>query len=215
MKKEYVAIGVLLAINLIVTAVFVSILPDQVPIHFGKAGVADRMGSKYMNFLVLALWLGIAILSIWDAKTNDRGNSRSVLLLGVATQVFAVCFDVFIALNQLAFNAEAASSLSFNMSQMSAIALGILLVIAGNLMPKTTMNSTFGIRLPWSTKSDDIWQKTQRLCGYVSIVCGLVAIVCGIVVPVSESFTAIMIVMALWAMVCVGISYVVYKRERG
>lgn len=214
MKKELIAIGVLLVINLIVTAIFVSILPDQVPLHFGQAGEVDRIGSKYMNFATFALWAGLAILSIWDAKTNDRGNSRSVLLFGVAAQIFAVGFSIFIALNQLSFNAEAASSLSFNMSQMAAITIGILLVIAGNLMPKTTMNSTFGIRLPWSMESDEVWQKTQRLGGYVSIVCGLILIVCGIVVPAASQFIAILIVMTVWTVACVGISFAVYKRER-
>lgn len=34
MKKGYIAVGVLFAIDVAVTAAFVAIMPDQVPVHF-------------------------------------------------------------------------------------------------------------------------------------------------------------------------------------
>lgn len=215
MKKYEKAIIVLAAINLIVTAVFISIMPDQVAVHFGPGGEADQIGSKYQLFIMAAGAILLGILSIADARTTERSNKLTKLKIGIGAQVLFIGITVVGCLIVLSpNNAETSSSSMLNMSKVSALVIGILLVIFGNLMPKSTRNSTFGIRLPWSMESDEIWRKTQRLGGYVTILCGLALIVFGILLDGSQVFVAITIAMALWALACGTISYVVYRQER-
>lgn len=215
MKKYEKAIIVLAAINLIVTAAFISIMPDQVAVHFGPGGEADQIGSKYQLFIMAAGAILLGILSIADARTTERSNKLTKLKIGIGAQVLFIGITVVGCLIVLSpNNAETSSSSMLNMSKVSALVIGILLVIFGNLMPKSTRNSTFGIRLPWSMESDEIWRKTQRLGGYVTILCGLALIVFGILLDGSQVFVAITITMALWALACGTISYVVYRQER-
>lgn len=163
MKKYYTIIVILAAINLLVTAAFISILPDQVPVHFGTNGEGNRIGSKYENLAFAAIAIGLAVLSIADSRTGERNNKKTVAYVGIAAQLLLIGTSAFIAQDQLATSAASASTLlGFDMSQFGAIAMGITLVVFGNLMPKTTINSTFGIRLPWTTKNDEAWQRSHR-----------------------------------------------------
>lgn len=215
MKKYEKAIIALAALNLIVAAAFIAVMPDQVAVHFGPGGEADKIGSKYQLFIMTAGALLLGILSIADARTTERSNKLSKLKIGVGVQILFIGITVVACLIVLSpSSVETPSSSIFNMSKASALVIGILLIICGNLMPKSTMNSTFGIRLPWSMESDEIWRKTQRFGGYVTILCGLALVMFGILLDGSQVFVAIMITMALWALACGVISYVVYKRER-
>ena len=75
MKKGLMAAGVLWLIDLVVTAVLVSLMPDQVPVHF-NGGEVDRIGSRFENFTVpvIALVLG-ALPSLFSRNTATRATA--------------------------------------------------------------------------------------------------------------------------------------------
>lgn len=47
MKNIRKVIYALIVLNLVVDAAFLVLAPDQVAVHFGASGEADRIGSKY------------------------------------------------------------------------------------------------------------------------------------------------------------------------
>ena len=51
----------------------------------------------------------------------------------------------------------------------------------GNYLPKLRRNTTTGIRLPWTLRDDEIWDRTHRFAAPVWVVCGLLLIVCGLI----------------------------------
>lgn len=61
--------------------------------------------------------------------------------------------------------------------QMIYVLIGLLLITLGNIMPKVPKNFFIGIKTPWTLSSDDIWQKTHRLGGWLFVLGGLVMIV--------------------------------------
>ena len=67
--------------------------------------------------------------------------------------------------------------------KFTGIAIGILLVILGNIMPKMRRNAMFGLRTKWSMTNDSVWQKSQRFGGIASVLCGLAMIVISAFVP--------------------------------
>ena len=48
MKNIRKVIYALIVLNLVVDAAFLVLAPDQVAVHFGASGEADRIGSKYI-----------------------------------------------------------------------------------------------------------------------------------------------------------------------
>jgi uncharacterized membrane protein len=63
------------------------------------------------------------------------------------------------------------------MVRMICVAIGVMLVLLGNIMPKMQRNGLAGIRLPWLGDAV-IWQKTQRLGGLLFMAGGCVLLAC-------------------------------------
>lgn len=67
-----------------------------------------------------------------------------------------------------------------NVPLIISLIVGIVLLIVGNYLPKCKRNYTIGIKLPWTLDSDENWNRTHRLAGYVwtvgSILCILAAL---------------------------------------
>ena len=55
--------------------------------------------------------------------------------------------------------------------------MGLVFIIIGNYLPKCKQNYTVGIKLPWTLNSEENWNKTHRLAGYVFMLCGIMQIV--------------------------------------
>lgn len=213
MKKSLTWAGIPLAVNVVAMVVFLVILPDQVPLHFGVSGEANRFGSKYENLVFLALALGFGILFALLAKFGEEGNRVAMAKLNIAMQGVFALVGVLIGLNQLSYGdgAGAASASSADMSQISALVIGTTFVIMGSLMPKSTRNGTFGIRVPWTQKSDEAWRREHRFGGPVTIAAGALMMLAGLVFAGSVAFAVMAIVFIAWVVACFVGSYFICK----
>jgi uncharacterized membrane protein len=69
--------------------------------------------------------------------------------------------------------------------------LGLLLMGVGNLLPRTRPNSVIGIRTSRSMADRDLWIRTHRAAGYVSVALGMVIVAAGVFLSKSAIPTAI------------------------
>lgn len=168
MKKGYIAVGVLFAIDVAVTAAFVAIMPDQVPVHF-TGGEIDRIGSRFESFTAPALALAFGLFMMLLTRFGDEGNRATMMKLTVGMQAIFIAVTVFASLNILSHDVSDISlgAPDAGMSKIAAFVIGATLLFLGYLMPKATRNSAFGVRLPWTQKSDAAWQKGQRFGAHV------------------------------------------------
>ena len=86
MKNIRKVIYALIVLNLVVDAAFLVLAPDQVAVHFGASGEADRIGSKYEHLwfpaLALAFGLGLPFIAKRsDAHDGDKLLKADVVLL--------------------------------------------------------------------------------------------------------------------------------------
>ena len=213
MKKSLAAIGIPFAVNVAVTVAFLAILPDQVPLHFGSSGEVDRIGSKYENLIFIAIAFGFGIFTALLARYGDKSNRITMARLGIGMQAIFILVGLFIFMNQLSYHGSSGSSNAPNldMSQASTIVIGMTLIVMGNFMPKSTRNAAFGIRVSWTQKSDEAWQRAHRFGGYVSIAGGAAMVLSGVLLSGSTAFTALMAVFALWMLITLIGSYLLCK----
>ncbi len=57
--------------------------------------------------------------------------------------------------------------------------IGLLFVAIGNYLPKCQQNYTIGIKIPWTLSSEENWNRTHRLAGWVMVIGGIVFMVAG------------------------------------
>ncbi len=97
------------------------------------------------------------------------------------------------------------------MNRIAFVALGIVLIIVGNIMPKTRMNLLCGLRTPWSMKNEETWKKSQRFGGISFMVAGAAMIVGSLLMRGWSCFAWAMGILLVVAVVDVIYTYRVAK----
>lgn len=215
MKKGRFIILALILLSFVMTAVFLMLMPDQVPVHYNAAGVVDRIGSKYESFIwpaVTALMGGFFLLM---AKFQKGGSSGEKVLhvSGICVLLLFNALGAYFMYRSIVYDPETYTDITPDITKISAIGVGVILVILGNLMPKLRRNNLSGLRTKWSMASDTVWQKSQRFSGICAVACGFLTIIAAAILSGTASLAVCMVLIAVWVIVSVIASYRYYKKE--
>lgn len=178
MKGRKIVYFILMFLPLVVTLVLLPLFPEQIPAHYGADGQVTRWGSKWELIilpaatLLMAGFFPLVAKLVRAAEPDGKNNEKVLLISGCATLLlFNVMTGYFLytAYHQL----ENLSEFPVDINRIVFVALGIVLIIVGNVMPKARMNSLCGLRTPWSMKNEVTWKKSQRFGGISFIVAGV------------------------------------------
>ena len=199
----------IIVLSVIVTVVLMQFMPDQIPAHYNSAGVVDRMGSKYESLIwpaTTALMGGFFLLMTRFVKT---ASEKKVLhIVSIVIEFLFVALGVYFMIKSIHYDPTAAApDINADVSRIASIAIGIVLIILGNFMPKISRNKLFGLRTTWTLKSDVVWQKSNRFCGICSVACGLLMVLSAAVLPSSAVLIACVGLFAAWVVLSVLASY--------
>ena len=219
MKKIIWSLAVL---TTIVTAVALKFMPDTVPLHYNFAGEIDRWGSKYEHFMMPVLLIVFVILmqvityfqekKIEDEPTpreqaSRRNNIKVVRIVTIVFEIFwliLICWMLWTSKENA--NIETAQTTT-NIVQFIWIALGILLVVIGNILPKSRMNSVIGVRTTWSMYNEETWSKSNRFGGIVLMVTGVAMVIASLILKESTLILANIGLMVLSSIVILVYTY--------
>lgn len=183
--------------------------PDQVVIHWNIAGQADRYGSKYI-YLTIAC-LPIIILNIhqlYNKFSKVKQNQQQLNKLVNSLVIFFAIISILL-INQ-------ATSEQLQIMRGLVIAFGVLFVYIGNMMNKLNKNLTFGIRIPATLRSEQVWNRTHYVGGYTFVSCGLLTIISSIVFRDPSNSLIAMIFLLLASITFISIyAEILYRRETG
>ena len=222
MKKIIWSLAVL---PTIVTAVALKFMPDTVPLHYNFAGEIDRWGSKYEHFLMPALLIVFVVLmqvityfqekKIEDEPTpreqaSRRNNIKVVRIVTIVFEIFwliLICWMLWTSKENANLGTEQTAT---NIGQFIWIALGILLVVIGNILPKSRMNSVIGVRTTWSMYNEETWSKSNRFGGIVLMVTGIAMVIASLVLKESALIIANLGLVILSSIVILAYTYKVF-----
>ena len=216
MKKAYGRIVVLVLLTFVITGIFLTVAPDQIPVHYNIHGEIDRWGSKY-EFLVfpfISLFMGgvMACVAKSTKKQGEEFNEKVKTGMTVAVLIgFNVMFVFFM------WKALTPDSLSNGLGDVGVKILLLLMsasfIPLGNIMPKTTRNGMMGLRTKWSMADDVCWQKSQRLGGMLMVATGMLAIVLVSLLPVYWGAHALLVLLLVDLLASVWGSWRIYQKE--
>ena len=208
---------VLAVINLIVLVVLICLLPDTVPIHFNVDMVVDRMGSPawLVVFGILPVLIALGLIFELVLRKREYQNRRVMQIFMSLLAVFFAWFGwVFYGI--VSCGAEMGEKVSVSMSLLIMLPLGLILIVFGNYLPKIRRNRTLGLKLPWTLKNEECWNKTHRFSGYVTIIAGAIlsigAIICGVLDIDVYSFIFLGVAILLFIIAPTIYSAVIYKK---
>lgn len=160
-----------------VAAWYYPALPDPVPTHWNAAGEVDGWTDKPWGVWVLPLvTLGLAavmlVLPVISPKGFRLDAARRAYDIVLFTLVaFMLAIEVF------AF--RAALHGGGGLAQVVPVMVGFLLIALGNYLGKFPKNFFVGIRTPWTLASDQVWNRTHRLAGYLFMAAGAGVVLTG------------------------------------
>lgn len=144
------------------------------PVHWGPSGEPDSFWPRDLALLIAPL-IGIVIITLFWAV----GRFAPPAHLEASRHAWRTVVPALTGLFLITQSGIVMVGLGYPdlMVRMICVAIGVMLVLLGNIMPKTQPNALVGIRFPWLGDTR-VWQKTQRLGGILFIVGGLLLLGC-------------------------------------
>lgn len=211
MRKWYPLL--LTALAFVISVAAYGHLPEPMPTHWNIHGEVDGYGSRILGaFLNPLIMLVIAFMIPVLPKIDPRGRNYEKFGTAYLTMMNATITLLFVI---HLFALSSALGMSIPVGRVIPAAVGLLLIVIGNLLPRVRPNWMVGIRNPWTLSSDRVWERTHRVGGYLMMILGVLLLLAGPFAPMAATFV---LILGGVIAVAVGItiySYVLWKEERG
>lgn len=216
------------ALSLIISAAALRVMPDSIPMHFDMQGNIDRWGSKYEIFLLSGMVAVVAVIGAGSLafvqkkaaaaktdkeRTEAKSNGKILFIVGLIMTLFSLGTQIFLIIGSL--KAQETKALPPDFMSWVSIALGAVLVVIGNILPKTKPNGLIGARTKWSMYNDVTWAKSNRMCGILLAISGVISIAAGLAFSGDISMIVILASVIAATAASTAYSYFVYKDEVG
>lgn len=205
--------GLLVAVAVVTIAGFFLVPLDvSLPIHWNINGEPDNFAPAPLAMLLPALMAAIVIGLLLILR--PAGLRRD---FAAGRHAIDAAISVVLALALLLGGATIAMGMgvSVDMVRLIAFALGAMLLVLGNYLPKTQPNWIAGLRLPWTMRDPNNWRRTHLWTGRLMMLGGAVALAAALVNPLPPLLFSVVIASVLVPLLAgIAISYAMARRHR-
>lgn len=214
---------------MIVTAVVLRFMPDEVPMHYDISGNIDRWGSKYENFIFPCMIVVFTLFWICfmkyfrkkqanakDEKTANEAMNNEKLIYYAAVGM-AVMFGVmqyFILYSAFVAAKDNMTSSAIDISIVTNVVMGVFMIFLGNVLPKAKPNSVAGVRTVWAMHNDKTWAESNRFGGAALMVCGVMVVIESLIFGGIASTLIMLAMIIVFGVIVTVHSYKVYKKYK-
>ena len=170
-KREILLTSLVCLLPLFAGAALYPRLPETMATHWDFAGNANGWSSRAATVFGLPLFiLALHLVCFYAESRETKKNTNSVL----RTVLLWSCP----AMSLLGGAVTLGTGLGYEMhiSTVVPVFVGLLFLILGNYLPKIRRNLTVGIKLPWTLASEENWNHTHRVAGFLWVLAGLVTL---------------------------------------
>ncbi len=208
LKKDWLAVLLIIA-SFIGGIVAYPYLPDMVPSHWNIYGQVDNYSSKHWGafgipILSASIYLLMVIIPRIDPrKENYPRFQKAYKLLKLSFVLFLFFLHAVVLLNAVGYQVS--------VERFVSVAVGLLIVVIGNVMGQFKHNYFVGIKVPWTLANEDVWKKTHRLAGKIWVVAGLAIVVAGMFFNGVTAFIVLIISLAIATLIPAIYAYKLHK----
>lgn len=178
MKSKPFFLWLFLILAMLIAAIILyPYLPDQIPTHWNVYGQADGWGNKgWAAWLVpgictLLLLLFPLLAKIDPKKENYEQFTRPYEVI----QTLLISFFAFVFTLQYVFTFYPEKQALMTPLMFSGV--GVMFILMGNYMGKVRQNFFVGLKTPWTLADPEVWQKSQRLAGWMFVLGGIIFLI--------------------------------------
>ncbi len=205
-KKELLVTTLLCLLPMLAGVLVYHRLPETIATHFGFNGEANGWSSRaFTVFGIPAFMAGINLLVQFALNSDPKKQNMSSALrtLSIWTVPLLSIFVSFMVLGN-------ALGYEIHIETVTPLLIGLIFIAIGNFLPKTKQSYTMGIKLPWTLASEENWNRTHRIAGFLWVLGGIVMILFTLL-HFWSAWLFIVLIIILAFVPCV-YSYLLYKK---
>ena len=168
-------------------------LPEKMPIHWGLDGEPNGYATRLAGILILPLIMVVVnVIVQFSLETAPKTNLKLKKLMLWLLPILSVIFQSLTLSQALGYHLDIAL--------ITMVTVGIIFILLGNYIPKTSQNRVAGFRFPMTLSNPDNWQKTNRLGGMMLVISGIIMILGGVIstwYPIVAVLTFIVILVLI------------------
>jgi uncharacterized membrane protein len=155
-------------------------LPEVIPIHWNIYGDADGFTTRLIGAFSFPVIITITaaflvILPRFETIRATFDDSRDIY----AIVIFATaCLLLGLELTNLM---SSAGMDVLPVAVVFNVLLGFFFMVIGSLMPYVRRNTTVGFRLPWTIRSERVWNETHCHGGPVFVIAGILIVLVSLI----------------------------------
>jgi immunity protein, SdpI family len=208
-KNIQILILCLIAATFILGAYLYPQMPERMASHWDVSGSVNGYMPKLWGLFLMPvistiLFLAFLVIPRIDPLKENIAKFRSYFDLFILL-LFGFLFYLYLL--TIAWNL----GYRFNIIQLMAPAIGLLIYYAGVLTENAKQNWFIGVRTPWTLSSERVWNKTKQLAGKLFKAAGVLAVL-GAAFP-QYAIALILVPVILAAIYPLVYSYLEYQRE--
>ena len=202
--KLLIITSIIILLPIVAGLVLWNQLPEQVPSHWNAEGEIDGWSSKpFVVFALPAIMLALQWFCVLVISNDPKRQNHPQKILQLTFWLIPV---LTVALSALTYATAMGESIRVEM--IMPVILGVVFVVVGNYLPKCKQNYTIGIKISWTLASEENWNRTHRLAGWVWTIGGIVMLLLGFLGILWLTFVPALVM----ALVPIIYSFVLYKK---
>lgn len=191
--KNLIVSCIVCLLPVIVGVWFYNDLPDSIAVHFDINNNPDNYASK--NFALFVIPMLMTLLQIFcciiiDIRSVE--NSKEPKFVAVVRWIIPI---LSIAIYSMMI--QVALGNSVDVGRIVCLILGMIYIIMGNYLPKTTYENMKGKMNPMP-KSEKIYKKFTRVAGYTFVIFGILIILSLLLKPIYSILIIIIMVVVIF-----------------
>lgn len=206
-RKEIIITTLICLLPILAGAFLYDRLPETVATHFGVNGEANGWSSRaFTVFGLPALMAGCNLLVWFSLHTDPKKKNMNPTLRALAVWMvpaLSVLLSAMTLGNALGY--------AMHIEVATPLLLGLLYVVIGNYLPKTRQSYTMGIRLPWTLASEENWNRTHRIAGFLWVFGGIATILLTLL-RIWSFWLPFILITLLLVLVPTAYSFLLYKK---
>ena len=205
-KKLLVLTTIVCLLPIVAGVILYPQLPDQIATHWGFDNEPNGWSGKaFAVFGLPGMMAALNLILPLALAADPKNQNMSPVLLKICLWIMPVVSVLCSAMTLMY-----ALGYEVNIVQFVPALIGVLFIVIGNYLPKTKQSYTMGIKLPWTLNSEENWNRTHRLGGFLWVLGGVAFIVLSIFKWWNlYAFFGILFVMVIVPSVY---SYLLYRR---
>jgi uncharacterized membrane protein len=202
---------IILIIAFALSFYFYTHFPDKVVTHWNFRGEPNGYmgpfgGAFVLPIIMFVIYLGFIFLPALDPKKERYADfSRPYNIFRISILAMLLVIYMVAGLFNLGY--------AVPINIIVPFLVGVLMIVIGNLLGKVKNNWFVGIRNPWTLSSENVWNKTHRVGGFLFVIFGFIIMVVPILSPTPGLilFFIGIITIVLGTSVY---SYILYRKEQ-